>query len=58
MKFVRVFKSDHDLIRWLKIVCNDCQDPYEQAEKLEELAEQGIYIDDFQCDYHYLSELM
>lgn len=58
MKIGRVFKSDYDLIRWLEMACNDCQDPFEREEKLEELVEQGIYIDDFQCDYHYLSELM
>ena len=58
MKIGRVFKSDYDLIRWLEMACNDCQDPFEREEKLEELAEQGIYIDDFQCDSHYLSELM
>ena len=58
MKIGRVFKSDYDLIRWLEMACNDCQDPFEREEKLKELAEQGIYIDDFQCDYHYLSELM
>lgn len=54
----KVFKSDFDLVRYLKMACNDCQDPFELQERLEELAEQGIYIDDFRCDYHYLSELM